>query len=250
MVTAPAAADAVARARRLTSLRVGLHLVLIDGRPVLPPERLGGLVRRDGQFDDHQLRAGLRLFLMPGARHHLAAEIRAQFEAFRATGLILDHVNAHKHMHLHPTVARLIVEIGRDYGLRAVRLPAEPVDPLRRAFPGERLPAGPPGFAIAALRRRLRHAGLAANHQIFGIAWSGAMVENRLLGLLPHLPPGVSEIYCHPAVERTSELAAAMPGYRNAEELAALLSPRVRRRIGELGIDLVSYGDLAAAGQN
>ena len=76
------------------------------------------------------------------------------------------------------------------------------------------------------------------------------MVENRLLGLLPHLPPGVSEIYCHTAVERTPELAAAMPGYRNAEELAALLSPRVRRRIGELGIDLVSYGDLAAAGQN
>jgi hypothetical protein len=39
-----------------------------------------------------------------------------------------------------------------------------------------------------------------------------------------------------------------MPGYRNAEELAALLSPRIKRRIAELGIDLVSYGDLAAPG--
>ena len=47
MVTASAAADAVARAHRLTSLRVGLHLVLIDGNPVLPPEQLSGLVRRD-----------------------------------------------------------------------------------------------------------------------------------------------------------------------------------------------------------
>jgi hopanoid biosynthesis associated protein HpnK len=248
MVTAPAAADAVARAHRLTSLRVGLHLVLVDGNPALPPEQLGGLVRPDGRFDDNQLRAGLRLFLMPGARRRLAAEIRAQFEAFRATGLTLDHVNAHKHMHLHPTVARLIVEIGRDYGLRAMRLPAEPADALRRAFPSERLPAGPPGFAVRALRRRLRRAGVAMNDHVFGIAWSGAMVENRILGLLPYLPAGVSEVYCHPATERSPALAAAMPGYRNAEELAALLSPRVKRRIEELGIDLVSYGDLAAPG--
>ena len=134
MVAAPAAADAVARAHRLALLRVGLHLVLIDGSPILSPDELDGLVDRDGRFDDNPLRAGLRFFFRPGARRHLAAEIRAQFEAFRATGLALDHVNAHKHMHLHPTVARLVVEIGRDYGLRAVRVPAEPQTALRRAF--------------------------------------------------------------------------------------------------------------------
>ena len=38
-----------------------------------------------------------------------------------------------------------------------------------------------------------------------------------------------------------------MPGYRHADELAALTSPTVRRRIAELGITLVGYGDLAAA---
>jgi hopanoid biosynthesis associated protein HpnK len=248
MVTAPAAADAVTRARRLKSLRVGLHLVLIDGSPVSAPEQLGRLVQPDGRFDDNQLRASLRFFLMPGARRLLAAEIRGQFEAFRATGLTLDHVNAHKHMHLHPTVARLVVEIGRDYGMRAVRLPAEPADALCRAFPDERHRAGPPDFAVATLRRRLRRAGLAMNDQVFGIAWSGAMVEERILGLLTYLPPGVSELYCHPATERSAALAAAMPGYRNTEELAALLSPRVRRRVEELGIGLATYGDLAAAG--
>ncbi len=44
MVAGPAAADAVARARRLPRLRVGLHLVLVEGRPVLPPEQLPDLV--------------------------------------------------------------------------------------------------------------------------------------------------------------------------------------------------------------
>jgi hypothetical protein len=88
---------------------------------------------------------------------------------------------------------------------------------------------------------------LAINDHVFGIAWSGAMVERRLLALLPHLPPGVSEVYFHPAARTTPDLAAAMPGYRHAEELAALLSPDVRRLIGELQIELTGYGDLAAA---
>jgi hopanoid biosynthesis associated protein HpnK len=245
MVAAPAAADAVARARRMPGLRVGLHLVLIDGSPVLPPGRIRGLVGADGRFGDSQIRIGLRYFCVPGVRRQLAAEIDAQFAAFRATGLALDHVNAHQHLHLHPTVARLLVEIGRPHGMRAVRLPAEPAAALRRAFAGERYRAPAWRPVIAALRRRLHRAGLTSNDQVFGIAWSGAMVEARVLGLLPHLPPGVSEIYFHPATRQTPALAAAMPGYRHTQELDALVSPEVRRRIAELGISLVSYGDLA-----
>jgi hopanoid biosynthesis associated protein HpnK len=244
MVAAPAAADAVARARRLPGLAVGLHLVLIDGQPVLPAAELGGLLGRDGRFHENQAKAAMRFFFMPGARRSLAAEIRAQFEAFRATGLALDHVNAHKHMHLHPTVARLVVEIGRDYGMRAVRLPAEPVAALRAAVPGERYRAPAYAPVIASLRRRLGRAGLATNDHVFGIAWSGATLEGRVLALLPQLPRGVSEIYCHPATRTTPDLAAAMPGYRHAEELAALCSPAVRERIAELGISLIGYRDL------
>lgn len=247
MVAAPAAADAVERARRLPGLRVGLHLVLIDGRSVLPPGEIRGLVGADGRFDDNQIRAGLRYFFTPGVRRQLAAEIRAQFEAFRTTGLALDHVDAHQHLHLHPTVARLVVEIGGAYGMRGVRLPDEPAAALRRAFPAERYRAAPYRLVIGALRRRLRRAGLAMNDQVFGIAWSGAMVEERVLRLLPHLPPGVSEIYFHPATRETAALAAAMPGYRHTDEFAALCSPAVRQRIAELGISLVGFGDLGAS---
>jgi chitin disaccharide deacetylase len=243
MVAAPAAADAVARARALPGLRVGLHLVLVDGRPVVPPEELAALVGGDGEFDRNLARAGLRWFLRPQARRELADEIRAQFEAFCATGLALDHVNAHKHMHLHPTLAALILAIGRDYGMRAMRVPAEPVAALRRAFPGERYRAPLYRPWIERLRRRLRAAGIQVNDQVFGLAWSGGMTEERLLRLLPHLPDGLSEIYFHPAIGSTPALAAAMPGYRHADELAALLSPTVKARIAELGIRRVTYGD-------
>src|SRR5690348_18493966 len=137
MVGAPAARDAVARARRLPRLKVGLHLALVDGRPTLPPDAVPDLVDPSGAFDDNMLRAGLRFFFSRRARRQLAAEIRAQFTAFRATGLMLDHVNAHKHLHIHPTVAALVIAIGREFGMRAVRVPAEPWGVLRQAAAAE-----------------------------------------------------------------------------------------------------------------
>ena len=245
MVGAPAAADAVARAAHLPDLHVGLHLVLVDGRPVSPPETVPGLVGADGGFVQDMARAGCRFFFVPAVRRQLAQEIRAQFEAFYATGLDLDHVNAHKHMHLHPTVARLILEIGRDYGMRAMRVPAEPTMALRRAYPQERAPMPFYRPWIGRLRGRLRRSGLVVNDHVFGLAWSGKMVEERVLRLLPFLPEGVSEAYFHPAAERSPALVSAMPDYRHIDELAALTSAAVKTRIAELGIALATYGGLA-----
>lgn len=251
MVGAPAAADAVARARRLPGLRVGLHLVLVEGRPTAPSGAIADLIDETGEFDGRMVRAGFRFFFLPRVRRQLATEIRAQFEAFRATGLRLDHVNAHKHMHLHPTVAGLIVAIGRQYGLAAMRVPAEPAAPLREAgaalSPAQRIGARLLALWVALLRRRLMRAGIAVNDHLFGLAWSGAMTEARVLSLLPHMPDGVSEIYFHPAASRSGALIRAMPEYRHAEEFAALVSRAVRRQIADAGIGLISYSDLVAA---
>jgi chitin disaccharide deacetylase len=247
MVAAPAAADAVERARRLPSLRVGLHLVLVDGVPALPGCETAGLVDDDGRLDRNLIRAGIRFFFLPHLRRQLALEIRAQFEAFRRTGLRLDHVNAHRHMHIHPTVAGLMIAIGGEYGMNAVRVPLEPVETLRAAFPDERVPWPRYRPWIVLLRRRLRRAGLQVNDSLFGLAWSGGMVEERVLRLVLHLPQGVSEIYFHPATKRSGTLAAAMPGYRHEEELAAIVSPAVKSLVAGLGIGLIGYSDLAAA---
>lgn len=248
MVGAPAARDALERARRLPRLRVGLHVVLVDGRPVLPADQVPDLVDSDGAFDNNMVRAGFRFFFRPSARRQLAAEIRAQFAAFHATGLALDHVNTHKHMHIHPTVAALIVAIGREFGMRAMRVPAEPMTSLRHAAAAEGSRVAPPLYTpwIALLRRRLRRNGIVLNDHLLGLAWTGGMTEARVLRLLAALPPGTTELYCHPTVTQTPALARTMPDYRPAEELAALVSPAVRRLIESEGLELISYGDIAA----
>lgn len=232
MVGGPAAADAVRRAKAMPSLRVGLHLVVIEGPAILPPRAIPDLVDASGQFPSGQLGLGMRYFLRPAVRRQLAAEIDAQFAAFAATGLALDHANAHKHMHLHPVVGRLMIAAGRAYGLRAIRLPAEP------GLPETRTTAA--GRALLAwtriLRRQARDAGLATNEFCFGIGWTGQMTSERLIALAPALPEGVSEVYLHPATRRDEVLSALMPEYRHEQELAALLDTDVRAALEANGI--------------
>src|ERR1700704_3692806 len=127
MVAAPAAEDAIRRARELPRLRVGLHVVLADGSAMLTHDLIPDLADRAGRMNSRMFANGVRFFAFPGVRRQLEAEIRAQFSAFARTGLTLDHVNVHKHFHLHPTLLRMLLRIGSDYGVSAVRVPDEPL---------------------------------------------------------------------------------------------------------------------------
>lgn len=248
MVAAPAAADAVARAKQLPGLRVGLHIVLTNGIAVLPPSQIPDLVDAGGRFDDNMAKAGVKFFFLPHVRRQLAAEIRAQFEAFRATGLPLDHVNAHRHFHLHPTLGNLIVAIGRDYGLKAMRVPLEPMAAVQPAARAEGLAVSAPFYTpwIKLLARRLTQAGVAVNDHVLGLTWSGGMTEARVTRLIENLPAGVTELYCHPATRRTPRLEGEMPDYAHVAEYEALISPGVQSLIHQRGIDLIAYSDLTA----
>ncbi len=244
MVGAPAVADAVTRARRTPSLAVGLHLVLTDGRPVLPAAEVPLLTDRDGRFDDDMARAGARMFFHPFARRQLEAEIAAQFAAFAATGLTLDHVNAHKHFHLHPTIGGLILKIGRRYGLAAARVPTEPRQVLNAVEPGCAPPTISPISLIArATRARFRRAGVATPDQVFGLRWSGAMTTARLRGLIDALPAGLTEIYLHPAL--WPGYPGSATGYDYAGEFAALTAREVVEAATKPGIARGGFQDLA-----
>lgn len=202
MVAAPFAADAVERARRTPTLKVGLHLVLRDGRPVLPPAEIPDLVKADGSFRDGEFSSGVAWFLLPHVRQQLGAEIEAQFRAFAATGLALDHVNAHKHAHVHPTAASLILEIGKRYGMTALRVPNEPAD-FVASLEGRRAPFTARLLApwMNLLRAKVERAGIRTADRVVGLAWTGYVTEDRIRKLLASLPDGTTELYSHPGAD-------------------------------------------------
>jgi hopanoid biosynthesis associated protein HpnK len=241
MVAGEAAADAIRRARTMPDLRVGLHLVVIEGPAVLPPAEIAALVDEAGQFPSDQLGLGLRYAFSRTARGQLGREIAAQFRAFAASGLTLDHANAHKHMHLHPTIGRLLIAAGVPHGLRAIRIPAEPAGVMVDLGTRQGLGARALLAWTRLLRAQARRAGLVTNDHAFGLAWSGGMTEDRLLRLVPRLPPGLSEVYFHPAAGRDALLDRLMPGYDHEGEMAALLSPALSAALDKAGIRRATY---------
>ncbi len=233
MVSGAAAGDAVARARKLPNLGVGLHIVLADGEPTLPPERIPALVGPDGRFHASMLRTALAIAASAATRAQLSAEIEAQFAAFAATGLPLDHVNAHKHFHLHPMIASAIMRIGPRFGMKAMRAPVEPGTALAMRW------------WAGLLGDRARAKGLTVNDRVIGLAWSGTFDAARMRQAVGDLGAGLTEIYCHPAT--ADSWPGQAPGYRYRDELAALTDPAVARTLRDDGIRCGNFAQFAVA---
>lgn len=226
--------EAVEFARQNPSLGVGLHLTLLDGHSALSAAEIPGLVNEQREFCRSPVRAGCRYFV--GLKSQLRAEILAQFEKFRATGLTLDHVNSHHHVHSHPVIFDILMELAGKLGIQRLRLVRETIRLNRKLGFGSR-----PAFVIFALfhqlmaRRalpRLRDAGIIHNDYVFGLLQTGQVNERYLTALLPVLPRGVSEVYSHPC-----------PG---SAELEALISPSIRALIGQLAIRPICYQDISS----
>ncbi len=251
MVTGAAADDAVARARRLPRLAVGLHLVLVDGKPCLPPEQVPDLVGADGRFGSDVIRAGISIFCRAAARRQAEAEIRAQLEAFRRTGLALDHVDAHHHFHMHPVVRDALLRLAPEFGIAAIRVPREPPLLAWRAT-GDRLGARLLAWLVQGRRARgmkrvFTAAGICCNDWLLGLGDSGAMSARRVMGYLARLPDGVSELYVHAATRRFGGGGAWPDSYDGRRELDALTDPGVRAALAAAGLEATSFAALAAA---
>ncbi len=236
MVNEPAFSDAVALARENPRLGVGLHLTLICGHSALPPETIPDLVKADGSFDDNPARAGWRYFFHRRLRDQLRAEIHAQFYKFRATGLPMDHVNGHLHLHLHPTILPLLLRDADELDIRRLRLTFDPF------WLNSKLASGHWGYRAlhalihhclsASARPRLRQRGIRHTRFVFGLLQNARVDESYVSELLGRLPAGDSELYSHPSLDEFKH------------ELDALISPRMRAQAEALGIQLIRYQDL------
>lgn len=236
MVNEPGFEEAVRIAREHPSLGVGLHLSFLHGQSALSPRDIPGLVDGCGQFTRSPVSAGMRYFFCRGLRAQLRAEMRAQFAKFQATGLKLDHVNGHLHLHLHPAILPMLLEEGPAFGMRQIRLT---FDPLRLNL---RIAGGYWGYRLshafifhllaARARPRLRAAGLKHTAHVFGLLQNARVDTAYVRSLLPRLPAGDSELYSHPS----------LGDFRH--EFEALADPAITALTRELHIELIRYQDL------
>lgn len=236
MVNEPDCAEAVALAKETPNLGVGLHLTLLMGRSALPPEKIPGLVNKQNEFSNNPVAVGMKYFFQRDLREQLRAEIHEQFARFRQTGLPLDHVNGHLHMHLHPVVFNILMQDAEQLGIRHFRFTREPFWMDMPLAKGQRLYRASHALIYLCLsqraKSRLLENKIRHTQRVFGLLQNARVEESYILKLLNILPSGDSELYSHPSLDKFKH------------EFDALVSPRVKEKIQQRGIQLIRYQDL------
>ena len=249
LIGAPHADQAVEFARAHPSLRVGVHLCLVDGWPVAPRAEIAALTDAAGTLPQSPFVLSVRLACRPHAEVAVETELRAQMQKFLATGLQPTHVDTHQHTHLHPRVLRIVARLAREHAIPWVRWPVEPLWPSLRCD-GRHVTRTLARWLIfgmfgAGVGQVLRQQGLRSAGRAVGVLNPGQLTEEFLLAYLPRLADEVTEIFFHPAVLENNQLRSYQPGYQHASELRALCSPRVRDLVRKLGVRLVNFRGLS-----
>jgi hopanoid biosynthesis associated protein HpnK len=243
MVTGEAVEGAVRLAKKMPSLGVGLHLVVVKGRAALPAKDIPQLVDVRGCFSNNSVQAGLRYFFSKRAQEQLSREIEAQFERFAASRLPLCHVDGHLHMHLHPSIFDRLLSMAEAYGARGLRLPRDDfwmaLGYSRRSLGSKSSWAIIFSFLCRWALRRLSGHRLAVAGRVYGLMQSGQMEEAYVLRLIEQMKPPHAEIFFHPSTRYEGNPFGPNPG-----DLATLLSPAVREALQAGNWRLGTYADL------
>ncbi|OGU15980.1 MAG: hydrolase [Geobacteraceae bacterium GWC2_53_11] len=245
MSGAAAFGEAVKIARRNPGLQVGLHLTLVQGRAVLPPGDIPGLVDKDGNFSNNPVAAGFRYFMDRGLYCQLKREIEAQIVKVLDAGIPLTHIDGHLNIHLHPTLFRILVELMPRYGITTFRLARERLAENLRFDRERRFGKTIETYIFRRLtdqaRPELDRLGIRYAAEVKGLLNSGRMTEEYVLNIIDGMQDGLTEFYFHPGILPDTEISRRMPDYRHQEELAAITSPKVRERLRELQIQVQNY---------
>jgi len=235
--------DAVERARAAEGLGIGVHLALLEGRPLLPAGALPGLVDGEARFFLSYVHLLRGLATGRIALAAIAQEWRAQIEKVLASGLTVTHLDSHKHIHMHPQLLEVALRLANEFGLRRMRL----ARPLHWTAGGRPLALG---LLSLWARRRAAQCGVRTPDRLVGLEASGQMVSARVLSALRRPWRGTWELMMHPAYPSDHLERLRREGYRWIAhyqfegERHALSDPALRQALDERGIRRIHYGEL------
>jgi hopanoid biosynthesis associated protein HpnK len=242
MVTGDAAQEAIALAKDHPQLAVGLHLVLVCGKSVLPPSQIPHLVDSQGNFSSNPTQAGLNYQFNQATRAELRLEIYAQLAKFRDSGLNLAHVDGHLHLHVHPVILNILTEFAAEFQIKFIRLPSEELTKNLKIDNRNLLTKIVWSIVFGQLRRYgeglLKANNIKFADRVYGLLQTADMSEKYLLGLIPQIESELVEIYSHPALVNTET------NNGGEVELAALLSQEVRQLLTVKDFKLSNYNQL------
>ena len=242
MANGAAFGHAAELARTTPGLDVGVHLTLVEERPLLPVSEVPSLVAPDGRCWGHVTTFTRRYFGGAIDATQVRRELEAQIRRVIDAGLQPTHLDSHQHVHMLPEVLRVTVALAREFGIRWVRFPAEPVAAYMASNPARLAQL----VALRAFCAAGRGADVARTDSFAGFFYGGRMDGSNLHRVLARLPrTGICELMCHPGYDDPAT-AYGHWRYQWGRELAALTDPGIRAALERRELRLTSFRNLEA----
>ncbi|MBP2635103.1 MAG: chbG [Firmicutes bacterium] len=250
MLGAPAFEQAADLAAAHPQLGVGIHLTLVGGHPVANPEYIKSLVDNEGMFCDSYPLFLKKICLGDIRLDDVWRELSAQVNKAVAAGIQITHLDSHQHMHVVPGILEVVLGIAKEFKIRAMRIPAEPVL-FRGGFKaGVGRIIGRSGLTMLSslARAKARKNGLVVPDRFYGMLAGGSMDERLLLNIIGSLPDGITEVMVHPGLDDTALNNTFTWGYHWQQELNAVISSQVIGRLEQENIKLISFAAMNKGG--
>lgn len=238
--------DAVALAKKIPGLGVGIHFTLANGNPVLPPQEIPTLVTEDGIFHGDYVKFLKRYISGKISLDEVRAELAAQLAKIQRAGLTLTHVDSHQHLHHVPGIVEIVLELAASANINAMRVANTKI------FDGELDSLGKfvGRLGLGSLAMFAAHAAhkkhFATPEHFAGIVAGESVSENFMVKLIENLRDGTTEVMLHPGTDNTILRDFCEWDHDFEEELAAVTSPRVLNLLAEKNIQAVNFASLEA----
>jgi len=218
-------------------LGLGIHLTLVEERPLLGPEVLKTLAPKGRLPKSYrQLFFGLvkgRIDL-----EEIELELDAQIQRVMKAGLAISHFDSHQHTHFFPQIRKTLFRLAEHYGIRGLRASSRVV-PARTKF----------SLLLAPLAKSVQRAARTRGIKTPDTLWlpspSGRVTSRDLIAGIPKLPDGVTELVVHPGVDqKVLEREYPAWGFKWSQELAAIKATDVRDALSRHNVQLTRYSEL------
>lgn len=214
--------SAVKMAHEHPNLNVGIHLCLIEEKPVLLPEKVRSLTENDNKFVRHWFKFIQRILIGKINLKELEDELHAQIQKVIKTGINPSHIDSHQHIHLLSPILKIIIKLANQYNIKRIRLP---IESFKWGFGLNKIFLF---FAYLVSKKLINENRAKFTHKFYGLAYSGNLSEERLMAILKSINEKESEIICHPGYEGIDTTQYKHWNYHWSMEVKTLCSARVR----------------------
>jgi hopanoid biosynthesis associated protein HpnK len=235
--------EAVAFINTTPSLDVGIHLTLVEERPVLPPQTIPSLVENTGRF-----RKKAQVFFVDYLKGKISmqevkTEFHAQAKKILDHGISITHIDSHQHIHILPKIADITIELAEEYGIKYIRYPKEDIE-FRKILSARKIKRLVQQMAVNFFclysRNRLKNYSL---DQFFGFYDGGRLDKEKLIQIFRKVSRGTSELMCHPGLGMNANTPTGYEhwDYAWGEELNSLMDEELKEVISQENIQLVNF---------